>query len=157
MRVGLGVDVHRWAEQPSKPLRLAGLDWPEHRPLAGHSDGDVAVHAMVDALASAAGLGDIGTIFGTDLPAHAGANSLDFLRQTSLLVTQAGWRISHIALTVIGNQPRLSQRREAAQALLSQTAGSPVSITATTTDGLGLTGRGEGVAAMATALLLRLP
>lgn len=135
---------------------LAGLSWPdEPRGLAGHSDGDVAAHAACDALLSAAGLGDLGSHYGTSDPAWAGASGASLLAETARRVRAAGFEIGNVAVQVVGNAPRLAPRRQEAEAALSAAAGASVTVSATTTDGLGLTGRGEGVAAIATALVVR--
>ncbi len=152
-RTGIGVDVH--PIDKSKPLFIAGLFWPDLPGLAGHSDGDVVVHALCDALFSAAGQGDLGSNFGTDRPEYAGASGEKLLSETVKLVSDAGWKISNLSVQLIGNTPKLGTRRIGAEELLSQIVGAPVSIGATSTDGLGLTGRGEGIAAIASALIYR--
>jgi 2-C-methyl-D-erythritol 2,4-cyclodiphosphate synthase len=150
-RTGIGVDVHAYGD--AFGLALAGLTWDDERVLSGHSDGDVAAHAACDALLSAAGLGDLGSNFGVDRPEWEGAAGVTLLRETAKLVTSAGFVIGNVAIQIIANRPRLGARRAEAEALLSEAIGAPVSLSGTTSDGLGLTGRGEGVAAVATALI----
>jgi 2-C-methyl-D-erythritol 2,4-cyclodiphosphate synthase len=155
VRTGIGIDVHAYDASPAAGtvLHLAGLDWPGERPLAGHSDGDPAAHAAADALLSAAGLGDLGSQIGTADPVWAGASGTAVLAEIARRVRAAGFDVGNVAVQVIAPRPKIGPRRAEAQAALSAAVGAPVSVSATTSDGLGLAGRGEGVVAIATALV----
>ncbi|MCU1447280.1 2-C-methyl-D-erythritol 4-phosphate cytidylyltransferase [Cryobacterium sp.] len=150
-RVGTGADVHAFDD--TSDLWLAGLHWPGERGLSGHSDGDAAVHAICDALLAAAGLGDIGQVFGTADPRLTDAHGEVFLTETLRLVAEAGYRVGNVSVQIIGNRPKLAPRRAEAQELLTGILRAPVAVTATTTDALGFTGRGEGIAALATVVI----
>jgi len=158
-RTGIGHDVHAYADpQEPRELWLAGLHWPGEQGLSGHSDGDAVAHAACDALFSAAGIGDLGVHFGADTigtsrPELEGARGTALLAEAARLVREAGFEIGNIAVQLVARRPKFGPRREEAQQVLSQAAGAPVSVSATTTDGLGFTGRSEGVLATATALV----
>lgn len=156
LRTGVGVDAHRLVA--GIPLWLGGVEWPgEPAGLAGHSDGDVACHAIVDALLSAAGEGDIGTVFGVDDPDRAGTRGATFIRETVELLARAGWRVRSVSVEIVANAPRIGLRRDELERTLAGLVGAPVAVAGTTSDGLGLAGDGEGIAAVATALVSREP
>lgn len=156
-RTGIGVDVHRWApEGDDRPLWLGCLEWPGERGIEGHSDGDVAAHAACNALLSAAGLGDLGSVFGTDLPQMAGASGAQMLAQVKGLLESEGWTIGNVAVQVLARRPRIGPRRAEMEAAMSAAlGGAAVSVSAATTDRLGFVGRTEGLAGIATALVAR--
>lgn len=159
IRVGQGVDVHAFENEDDnsgRTLHLACLEWPGETALEGHSDADVAAHAICDALLTASGIGDLGTVFGTSDPKWEGASGATLLGETKRLLDQAGWSISNVVVQVIGEQPRIGPRRsEATHALSDALGGADVTLAATTTDQLGFLGRKDGLAALATALLTR--
>jgi 2-C-methyl-D-erythritol 4-phosphate cytidylyltransferase/2-C-methyl-D-erythritol 2,4-cyclodiphosphate synthase len=151
---GVGVDAHAFGQ--GRELWLAGLYWPDEVGVDGHSDGDVAAHAICDALFAATGLGDLGSNFGTSRPEYAGASGTRLLKETYLLITKGGYSISHVSVQIVGNRPRIGARRAEAIATLSAAlGGAEVAILATTTDGMGLTGEGKGIAAIASALVIK--
>lgn len=154
LRVGQGFDTHAFGSQTGE-LHLACLVWPDQQLLEGHSDGDVAAHALCDALLSATGLGDLGSIFGVDRPEVAGALGSELLGEVKRLLDADGWHIINATVQILGNRPKVGPRRAEAMARLSEILGAPVSVTATTTDRLGFLGRGEGLSALATALVVQ--
>lgn len=151
LRIGIGVDAHAFAD--GVPLLLAGVRFDHPQGLAGHSDGDVITHALIDALLGAAGIGDIGTLFPSDQSTPAGIDSLELLRDAVARVRDAGYRLVNADCVLIGQEPRIAARRSELESTLTSVVGGPVSVRATTTDRLGFTGRGEGLAAQAVALL----
>ena len=154
-RIGIGTDTHRFTDDPAKPLYLGTVEWPGERGLDGHSDGDAVSHALVDAMLSALGLGDIGTNFGVDRPEFAGANGAVFLAASLDMIHRSGWRIANASVQIIGNRPKVAPHRLKVEQVLTDLLQAPVSMGATTTDGLGFLGNTEGVAAVATVLLKR--
>lgn len=156
MRVGIGTDAHAFSDDPSREMWLGGIFWPGEVGVDGHSDGDVAAHAICDALLSAAALGDLGSNFGTSDPKYAGASGSQLLTETLERVKNAGYSINNVSVQIVGNRPKIGPRRaEAALALSQALGGAQVTVSATTTDSLGFTGHGLGISAIATALLLR--
>jgi 2-C-methyl-D-erythritol 4-phosphate cytidylyltransferase/2-C-methyl-D-erythritol 2,4-cyclodiphosphate synthase len=154
VRVGIGIDAHAFSEDSSRPLWLAGILWPDQVGVDGHSDGDVAAHAICDALLAAAQLGDLGSNYGTSEPEWAGASGAKLLQETLKRITAAGYSINNVSVQVVGNSPKIGSRRgEAISALSNALNGARVSLSATTTDGLGFTGEGKGISAIASALL----
>jgi 2-C-methyl-D-erythritol 2,4-cyclodiphosphate synthase len=152
LRTGIGVDAHQFGD--SGPCSLAGLQWSDAPRLVGHSDGDAAVHALCDAVLSACNLGDIGTFFGVDTPEMAGATGIAMIEKLRTFVMAKGFVINNVSLQIVGNQPKITPRRDEAQKVLSDALGAPVSVAATTSDQMGFTGRGEGIYVIATALVL---
>ncbi|MBB2945743.1 2-C-methyl-D-erythritol 2,4-cyclodiphosphate synthase [Actinoplanes lutulentus] len=150
-RVGVGTDVH--AFDADRPCWVAGLHWPGEPGLAGHSDADVAAHSACDALLSAAGLGDLGSNYGTSRPEWAGAAGVALLKETASRVRAAGYEIGNVSIQVIGIRPKIGKRRAEAERVLSDAVGASVTVAGTTTDGLGLTGRAEGLAGIAVAMV----
>ncbi len=154
MRTGIGVDAHAFSSDPARPMWLAGLLWPDVIGVDAHSDGDVAAHAICDALFAATGLGDLGSNFGTSRPEYAGAPGVTLLKETYVLISNAGYKISNVSVQIIGNSPRIGARRgEAISTISAALGGASVAILATTTDKMGLTGEGKGIAAIASALV----
>lgn len=155
MRIATAFDAHKFSPDPQRPLFLACLRWDGERGLEGHSDADVAAHAACDALLMAAGVGELGSVFGADRPEWAGASGEALLAESVRLVAEAGWSVENVSVQIIGQRPRFAPRKEEAEAAMSAVVGAPVSVAATTSDRMGFTGRGEGLAAIATALLTR--
>lgn len=156
MRTGVGIDTHAFSKDLARPMWLAGLQWPGEIGVEAHSDGDVVAHAICDALLSASSLGDLGTNFGVDRPEYANSSGASLLQEVLKLITNAGYVISNVSVQIIGNKPKLGARREEATSALSKAlGGASVSLSATTTDGLGFTGEGKGIAAIANALIYK--
>jgi 2-C-methyl-D-erythritol 4-phosphate cytidylyltransferase/2-C-methyl-D-erythritol 2,4-cyclodiphosphate synthase len=154
LRVGVGTDAHAFSADPSRELWLAGINWPDVVGVDGHSDGDVAAHAICDALFSATGLGDLGSNFGVSDPKYAGATGAELLQETLQRISNAGYQINNVSVQIVCNKPKIGTRRtEAIAALTKALSGANVSVTATSTDGLGFTGEGKGISAIAIALV----
>ena len=154
MRIGQGVDVHAFSDDPDRPLVLGGVEVPQGRGLAGHSDADALAHALADALLGAAGLGDLGHHFPDTDPAWAGADSMALLAEVAGMVGRAGLEVANADCTVVAETPRLAPHTDEMAARLTEAVGGPVSVKATRAEGLGPIGRGEGVACLAVALLV---
>lgn len=152
LRTGVGVDAHQFGD--TGPCSLAGLQWPDTPRLMGHSDGDAAVHALCDAVLSACQLGDIGSFFGVDTPEMAGATGIAMIEKLREFISSKGFVINNVAIQIVGNQPKITSRRDEAQRVLSDALGAPVSVAATTSDQMGFTGRGEGIYVIANALVI---
>lgn len=156
IRVGTGIDVHAFSEDTARQLFLACLQWPGEPGLEGHSDADVAAHAACDAILIASGVGDLGTVFGTGRPEWAGASGSALLAEAVRLARVGGWTIANVSIQIVGQRPRFLPRKAEAERAMGDVVGAPVGVSATTTDHLGFTGRGEGLAAIATALVHRI-
>jgi len=156
-RTGIGVDIHSFAADGTLGLVLAGVEFPDQAALSGHSDGDIACHAAADALLSAAGLGDLGSNFDPRDPNWSRASGVELLTEASRRVRDAGYEIANVAVQIVGSRPKIAPVRTRAEANLAAAVGAPVSISGTTPDGLGFTGRDEGLAAIATALVAAEP
>lgn len=155
MRVGTAIDTHAFSADPHRTLYLACLEWPGEQALEGHSDADVVAHAAADALLIASGIGELGTVFGVDRPKWAGASGTALLTESVRLVANAGWTIMNVTVQLLGQKPRFAPRKLEAEKAMTAVVGAPVSVSATTTDHLGFVGRKEGLAAIATALVVK--